>query len=138
MIVKQFRKKSSQEHIWNNAIKILQNLNVTNVCLHICDCNSLIGKANGGKGFLNSHSRFWESRHCPWLIYYEFINHIRIFKNYKFTWTISKSYIIAMENKHHQQYQKRKIKKQSFQKIFLRVFGVFRLIFVDFRVIRAT
>ena len=29
-------------------MKILQNLNVTNLCLHNCDCNSLIGKASGG------------------------------------------------------------------------------------------
>ena len=58
MIVKQFRKKPAQEHIWNNPIKILQNLNVTNLCLHTCDLNSLIGKPNGGKGCLNSHSSF--------------------------------------------------------------------------------
>ena len=44
MIVKQFRKKSAEEHTWNNPLNILQNLDVTNLCLYICDCNSLIGK----------------------------------------------------------------------------------------------
>ena len=58
MIVKQFKKKSAQEHIRNNPIKTLQNLNVTSLHLHICDCNSLNGKASAGKGCLNSHSRF--------------------------------------------------------------------------------
>ena len=57
MIVKQFRKKSAQEDIRNNSIKILKNLNVTNLCLYVCDCSSLIGKASGGKGSLKSHSR---------------------------------------------------------------------------------
>ena len=42
MIAKQFRKKPAQEHIWNNPIKILQNLNVTNVCLYICGFNSSV------------------------------------------------------------------------------------------------
>ena len=49
MIVKQFRKKPAQEHIWNNPIKILQNLNVTNLCLHTCYLNSLIGKPSEGR-----------------------------------------------------------------------------------------
>ena len=49
MMVKQFGKKSAQEHIWHNPIKILHNLNVTSICLYICDHNNLIDKASGGK-----------------------------------------------------------------------------------------
>ena len=57
IIVKQFRKKYAEKHMWNNLIKILENLNVTSLCLYICDCNYLIGKASEGKGYLNSNSR---------------------------------------------------------------------------------
>ena len=53
IIVKQFRKKYAEKQIWNNPIKILQNLNVTSLCLYIYDCNHLIGKASEGKGYLN-------------------------------------------------------------------------------------